>query len=154
MDITLYEWLLFFHILFAAIWVGGSAMLQALYLRIRRATPQRSVDFMSDVEVIGTRVFIPSALILVALGFGLLSEGGWDFGETWIYLALAVFIASFLTGAGFLGPESGRIARLAAERSADDPEVQSRIARVLTISRIELVFLILVILDMVIKPGL
>ena len=154
MDITLYEWLTFFHILFAAIWIGGSMMLQALYLRIRRATPQRSIDFMSDVEVVGTRVFIPSALILVALGFGLVSEGGWEFGETWIILALAVFVASFLTGAGFLGPESGRIARLAEERPADDPEIQSRIARVLLISRIELLFLVLVILDMVIKPGL
>ena len=154
MDITLYEWLLFFHILFAAIWIGGSAMLQALYLRIRRTTPQRSIEFMSDVEVVGTRVFIPSALILVALGFGLAAEGNWDLGETWIYLALAVFVASFLTGAGFLGPESGRIARLAEEKPADDPEIQSRIARVLLISRIELVFLILVILDMVIKPGL
>jgi hypothetical protein len=37
---------------------------------------------------------------------------------------------------------------------ADSPEVQRRIARVVTISRIELVILIAVILDMVLKPGL
>ena len=154
MDITLYEWLLFFHILFAAIWIGGSLMLQALYLRIRRTTPERVMDFFGDVEVVATRVFIPSSLILVALGFGLLSEGNWDFGETWIHLALLVFIASFLTGAGFIGPESGRIRKLAEERGPSDAEVQQRVARVLTISRIELAFLILVILDMVVKPGL
>ena len=154
MDITLYEFLLFAHILFAAIWIGGSAILQALYARIRRTTPTRVIEFFSDVEIVATRVFIPSSLILVALGFGLAAEGDWDLGETWIYIALAIFVASFLTGSVFLGPETGRISRLAAERSAEDAEVQSRIARVLLISRIELVFLILVILDMVAKPGL
>lgn len=154
MDITLYEWLLFFHITFAAIWIGGSTMLQALYLRIRRTTPDRVMEFLGDVEIVSTRVFIPSSLIVVLFGFGLLAEGNWEFGETWIYLALAVYVASFLTGAGFLGPESGRINRLAAERGGADDEVQSRIARLLLVSRVELLFLILVILDMVIKPGL
>jgi uncharacterized membrane protein len=154
MDITLYEFLKFLHITSAAIWVGGSLMLQALYLRIRRTTPDRVMDFFGDVGTVGNRLFIPNNLILVALGFWLASEGNWDLGETWIYIALAVFIASFLTGAGFLGPEAGRIEKLAAERGPADPEVQSRVARVLTVSRIELAFLILVILDMVIKPGL
>ena len=154
MDITLYEWLLFFHILAAAIWIGGSTMLQALYLRIRRTTPDRVMTFFGDVEIVATRLFIPTSLILVALGFGLAAEGNWDLGEAWIYLALAVFVASFLTGSVFLGPESGRIKQLADERGAADSEVQSRVARFLMISRIELLFLILVILDMVIKPGL
>jgi uncharacterized membrane protein len=155
MDITLYEWLLSFHILFAAIWIGGSLMLQALYLRIRRTTPERVMDFFGDVEVVATRVFIPSSLILVLLGFWLLSETpAYEFDQTWVHLALAVFVASFLTGAGFIGPESGRITKLAEERGAADDEVQRRVARVLTISRVELLFLILVILDMVVKPGL
>ena len=39
------------------------------------------------------------------------------------------------------------------ERGAEDPEVQRRIGRVLWISRIELFFLILIVLDMVVKPG-
>ena len=43
---------------------------------------------------------------------------------------------------------------MAEERGPGDSEVQSRVARFLTISRVELVFLILVILDMVIKPWL
>ena len=154
MDITLYEWLLFLHITSVAIWIGGSMMLQVLYLRIRRTTPDRVMDFFGDVEIVGNRLFVPNSLILVALGFWLAAEGSWEIGETWIYLALGVFVASFLTGAGFLGPESGRIGKLAEERGAADSEVQSRIARFLMISRIELLFLILVILDMVIKPGL
>jgi uncharacterized membrane protein len=153
-DVTLYEWLLFGHILMAAAWVGGDIMLQVLNLRIRTADPQRAVDFMGDVEWVGTRLLTPSALILVALGFGMAAEGDWSLGEFWLSFAIAVFLASFITGAAFLGPESGRIGRLAAERPADDPEVQRRIQRVVMISRVELVLLVLVVLDMVIKPWL
>ena len=36
----------------------------------------------------------------------------------------------------------------------DDPEVQARIARVVMISRIELVLLVLIVLDMVAEAGL
>lgn len=153
-DVTLYEWLLFFHILAAAIWVGGATALQALYFRIRRAEPQRMVDFMGDVEVVGTRLFVPASALLVLLGFGLAAEGDWKIGEFWLSFAIAVFVLSFISGSAFLGPESGRISRLAAERPPDDPEIRSRIGRVLLVSRIELVLLILVILDMVVKPGL
>jgi hypothetical protein len=39
-------------------------------------------------------------------------------------------------------------------RPADDPEVQRRIARVLMVSRVELVLLVLIVLDMIAKPGL
>ena len=46
-------------------------MLQALYLRIRRTTPDRVMEFLGDVEIVSTRVFIPSSLIVVVLGFGL-----------------------------------------------------------------------------------
>ena len=154
MHLTLYEALLFLHILAAAIWIGGATLLQILYFRMRAASPQRMVNFMGDAEFVGTRVFAPASLLLVILGFGLVAEGSWDLGDFWILAALAVFLASFVTGVAFLGPENGRIAALAAERPADDPELGSRIRRLLLVSRIELVLLILVILDMVIKPGL
>ena len=66
---------------------------------------------------------------------------------------LIAFLASAITGAGFLGPETGRISKLAGTKGADDPEVQARISRVFLISRIELVLLVLIVLDMVVKPG-
>jgi hypothetical protein len=128
--------------------------MQVLSLRVIAAGPDRTAAFLSDVEWLGTRLLTPSALLVVIFGFGLLSELDYSVGDTWIWLALAAFAASFVAGAGFLGPESGRIGNLVAERGADDPEVQARIRRILLVSRIELVILILVILDMVVKPGL
>ena len=58
-----------------------------------------------------------------------------------------------ITGAGFLGPESARLGKLSAERDPADPEIQQRIKRIFLVSRIDLVVLIVVVADMVFKPG-
>jgi uncharacterized membrane protein len=155
-DVTTYELLLFGHLLFVAVWVGGDVMLQFLALRAIRAAGEHQIAFTRDVEWVGTRVLTPSALLVVAFGFGLISEsqGAYELSQTWIWLGLAAFAASFVAGATFLGPEAGRLGALADERGAEDPEVQRRMRRIFWISRIELIILIAVIFDMVVKPGL
>jgi uncharacterized membrane protein len=154
MDITLSEFLLFAHITFAALWIGGDSMIQLFALRARAAGPQRMAELMSDVEWIGLRFLNPVGLLTAVFGIWLvLKEPAWEFSQFWVSAGLAVFLASFITGAGFLGPETGRIRALMEANGAEDPEVQSRIRRVFLVSRIELVFLILIVLDMVVKPG-
>jgi uncharacterized membrane protein len=149
-----YEFLLFAHLLFVVTWVGTDVCLQVLALRALSAGPENTVAFTADVEWLGTRLLVPSSLLVIVFGVLLVNNVGFDFGDTWIILAFVAFAASFIAGAGFLGPESGRISKLAAERGAEDAEVQARIGRILFVSRIELVILIAVILDMVVKPGL
>ena len=114
------------------------------------------VQMLGDVEWLGTRYLMPSALAVVAFGFALLGQYDdvYELSQFWVSFGLAVFIASFIAGAGFLGPESGRLKTLAASRGANDPEVQQRIRRIFLISRIELVLLIAAIFVMVAKPGL
>jgi hypothetical protein len=155
MDITKYEVLLFAHLFFVSIWVGGDAMIQVFWMRAVAAGPQRKVEFMKDVEWIGQRVLVPSSLGVVAFGIWLVIDSpAWDFSQFFVSFGLAIFLASFLAGSGYLGPETGRIGRLADERPVDDPDLQARIGRVLLVSRIELVLLVLVIFAMTTKPFL
>jgi uncharacterized membrane protein len=53
-------WYTFFksiHVITAAIWVGGAAMIQAYALRIlRTGDGRRQADFAKDTEVVGMRV--------------------------------------------------------------------------------------------------
>ena len=150
-----YEVLLFGHLLAAMVWVGGDLMIQMFYLRARVAGPEAVAQFAKDVEWIGLRVMNIAALLVVVLGVLLVIEvDAYEFSQFWVSAALAMFAVSAITGAGFLGPESGRIAKLSEERGPADPDVQRRIGRILLISRIELVLLILIVLDMVVKPGL
>jgi uncharacterized membrane protein len=150
-----YEFLLFGHLCAVAAWVGGDLMVQMFYLRARAAGPDRVAAFAGDVEWIGLRLLNPASLLVLIFGVLLVIEiDGYEFSQFWIVAGLAMFAASAITGAGFLGPESGRIKALAEDRGPTDPELQRRISRVLLISRIEFVLLVLVILDMVVKPGL
>jgi hypothetical protein len=73
-------------------------------------------------------------------------------GDDWILIGLGLFAVTFLTGALFFGPESGRIAKLIDSEGPDSPAVQPRIRRIIVISRIDLVVLFLIVFDMVVKP--
>ena len=152
--ITLYLTLKSFHVLAAITWVGGAITTQAFAIRVTRSgDAQRLADFASDVKFIGQRMFTFDSLVVLLLGIWMVIIGPWSFGMTWILFALIVFGGSFLLGAGFIGPESGRIGKLIEAEGSSSPEVQRRIKRIFLASRIELVFLILVVFDMVVKPG-
>lgn len=141
------------HVLMAIVWIGGALMIQFFAFRILKERDSvRTAKFAKDVEVISMRTFVPASLILVVLGFVLVHQGSWSY-SFWIVFAIVVWALSFVHGAAFLGPESGRIAKLIAERGGIDAEVQSRIERILLLSRIETAFIALIAMDMVLKPG-
>jgi uncharacterized membrane protein len=149
-------WYTFFksvHVVTAVVWVGGAAMIQAFALRIlATGDGRRQAEFAKDTEVVGMRVFIPSSLILVLAAIGMMVNLHWSWSQNWIILGLIAFALSFGIGAGFLGPEGGRIAKLIEQHGPDAPVVKARIRRILTISRCELVVLLTVIVNMVVKP--
>jgi uncharacterized membrane protein len=151
-----YKWLLAFHILLAVVWVGSNTAIQILVIRARRAGGERIAYLASEIEWYGTRVLLPTALTLVILGFILLHEssGAYDLGQGWVLFGFLVWVFSTVVGAGYLGPESGRLGKLVDERGPDDPEYQRRLGRIFIVSRIELLLLILAVLDMTVKPGL
>src|SRR5690242_5104490 len=143
-----YKWFLAFHILLAVIWVGSNTAIQIFVIRAKRAGADRIAYFASEIEWYGTRILIPSALVLIVLGFLLLHESGgaYDLGQGWVTFGFVVWILSFITGAGYLGPESGRLGKLVDERGPEDPEYRRRLDRIFIVSRIELLLLILVVL--------
>lgn len=141
------------HVLMAIVWVGGALYVQLLAFRILREDERgRLARFSKDIEAIGIRTFLPASLVLVVLGFVLMSSGNWPYAF-WIVFAIAVWLVSFVLGAFFLGPESGRIGKLLDDRDGVDTEIQERIERLLLYSRIDLVLLALAAMDMVLKPG-
>ena len=148
-----YEIFLFGHLLGVIAWVGTNIGLTFLTLRVKARGPESTMEFAHDVNWLGTRLQMPASLLVLVFGFLLVNKVGYSLGDAWISFALAVYLFSFILGAGFLGPESGRIAAIAEERGPTDPEAQRRLGRVLLLGRIELVLLILVVLDMVVKPG-
>ena len=104
------------------------------------------LDFAQRLKRRGRSVLIRAPLVTSGRRF--LARGPWrTFG-------FIVWLLSFIVGAGYLGPESGRLSKLVEERGPEDPEYLRRLGRIFVVSRIELLLLILVVLDMAVKPGL
>jgi uncharacterized membrane protein len=149
-----YELLLFVHVLTAVVWVGGALSLQVLAIRAERsADAGRVANFATEAEWVGSRVFLPSSIVLLLAGIGLTLEGDWGFTTPWVLLGLIAYGLSALTGSLFLGPESGRIGKMIADVGPQDPDVLARIKRIFLVSRIELVVLLFIVFDMTVKPG-
>jgi uncharacterized membrane protein YjjP (DUF1212 family) len=108
--------------------------------------------FSRDISRIAMTTFIPASLLLFVSGFGLVQKGNWSWSG-WLIFALVVWAASFLSGALYLGPQSKKLGDAMAEHGFESPEAQGRLSNILNHSRLELLFLILVVCDMVLKPG-
>ena len=151
---TLYDFLKFLHVLFAATWIGTAVQQQFAAARAQATgDPAKVAEFADDAEWYGKRLFAPVSGLTALMGVLLVIESGWEFTDTWIIIGIALFIVSTVIGAGFLSPESGRIRDVVREKGLDDPQVKARIARINTIVRIDFALLVLVVADMVIKPG-
>lgn len=151
-----YEILKFVHILMAAIWVGGALAIQVLAARIRgESDGMRLAALSRDAGFMGERIFAPASGILLLAGILMVIDSpAWDFDDTFVVIGLVGWAATLVTGLFFLTPESKRVGALMEERGPQDPGAQAGVKRLLAIAKIDAVVLILVIFNMVVKPGL
>jgi uncharacterized membrane protein len=151
---TRYELLLFLHVAAAIIWLGAAMVTQFFAFRAERLRdPAEVYRVASDAEWLTLRLFVPASLAVLLFGIGLVLDGPWSFEQLWITLGLAGYAFSFFLGILFLGPESGRIAKLVEAHGLEHEEVLARIRRILAFSRFELAVLFTVVLDMTLKPS-
>jgi uncharacterized membrane protein len=154
--IDLYDWLKAFHVFLAVVWVGGAIALQILAIRLVRTNDTaRMAAFAGEAEWVGMRVFAPASGLLLILGVWMVIDSpDWDFDQLWVLAAIAMFAYSFLTGLLYIGPQSGRLKKLYEAEGSSSPAAVTVLRRVFLVSRIELVLLVLIVFDMVLKPGL
>jgi uncharacterized membrane protein len=151
---NLYDFLKSVHVLAAVIWVGGAFSMQFLGTRaVSSRDPEKMAAFGQNAEWLGSRVYMPASLVVLASGIWAVFDGSWSWGDFWILWGLAGVAFSAIVGAAYLGPESARIGALSAQRGPDDSEVVRRRDRLVLVSRIELVILLSVVFVMVTKPG-
>jgi hypothetical protein len=89
---------------------------------------------------------------VVGFGFWMVQEGDLGDDARWLQIGIAGWIASFVIGAGYLGPHASKLAKLLDQRPPEDDEVQDLIRRILLVARIDAVILLVVVFDMTAKP--
>jgi uncharacterized membrane protein len=154
-SLGVYNAMKFVHVLAAIVWVGSGlfTLIQATRL-LRMNDTVKLAAFAKDVEFWGLRLFTPASLIVLIAGVAMvLYHPGLGFSDAWILLGLIGYGLTFLTGAFYLGPTSGKLARMVDTRPPDDPEIGRGIRRIFAISRVDQTVILLVVADMVFKPG-
>ena len=143
------------HVLAAILWLGGGAAITLLAWQAQRTKDNAQLlQIGKQAEWLSMRLFVPSALVVVAMGVVLMHKGDWGYGHFWTLFGLIAWGVSFVVGAAFLGPEAGRLAKLIETKGPEDPDVAARASRIISVARADVVLILLVAADMVAKPFL
>jgi uncharacterized membrane protein len=151
---ALYDWLLFAHIVAAMVWVGGGVVLAALAVAtLRGGEAQAVARFVGSLRVIGPGVLAPATIAVLGLGIWLvLDSAAWDFGQTWVQLALALIAVAI--GVGAVHQSRAAISAQRAIDRGDHAEARRRLLHWTWGYAVVVAVLIAIAWDMVFKPGL
>jgi uncharacterized membrane protein len=141
------------HVGFAVIWIGGGFLLTTLGLIAERQNdPEGIAAVAKQAAMVGEKLFTPASAIVLAAGIAMMINTNWGWGHFWITAGLVGFASTFVTGLGFLAPRSKKVHHLIQTVGTNAPETQAAIKEILLIARIDVAVLLLVIVDMVVKP--
>jgi uncharacterized membrane protein len=149
-----YEIVKYVHIVCAIIWVGGAAYSQVLGVFVARSDDPADVPKLANnFARIGMLLFLPASIILFVAGL-IMTVSRWSFTQTWISIAIALWLVSVISGAVYVGP---RLAKMAGAFDAEGPTSSTGLGllrKVILVSRAELVMLFVIVGLMVFKPTL
>jgi uncharacterized membrane protein len=150
---TWFEFWLFVHVLSAIVWVGGGVAIQFVGILTKRAAdPAKSAFFIRNVSWIVMRVFLPSAVLVLISGVGLVETGFWDYDETFVSVGIVLWAAVSLIAFGFLGRAMAR-AGAQLDTEGPGPPLMLRIRNLVWTSRALLATLVVIVFLMTVKPG-
>ena len=125
-----YEWLLFLHVTGAFLVIGGAVM--AGVFNVSALRTERPSDVALFFRFARVAVAAVGVGMVLTLGFGLwlVHDVGYGWGETWIVLALVLWVLSNALG-GIGGKRERKVRelaeRLTAEGDLPSPELSARL---------------------------
>jgi uncharacterized membrane protein len=158
--VSLDDWALALHVLSAFSWVAGLIVFWVLVVAVRNVdTPGDTIRMQPMVRVGGIAVGV-GALGTIALGIFLaLSYGGYDLWDGWIIAAIVLWAAASAAGSR-TGAEYNRGMQRAQElesagRTGPDADLLAlnRTSRGLLLHTVTSVLTLLIVIDMIWKPG-
>jgi uncharacterized membrane protein len=149
---TLYELLLFVHIVGVAVWVGGSIMLGFVGARIQ-ATGDAAfrARFARSAGIVGPVIGVSAVLIVASGAWMVVESDAIELAQVWVWLSLALFLLSAIVGGVYFAPASNRI--VAALEGGRIEEADRRAGVFNLVSRLDTLLLLVILGLMVFKPG-
>jgi len=157
--VSLYQWLLFFHVTGAFFLIGGIVVAGTLNLAaILKDRPPSQVATLYGLIRFAVPLIGAGLLLTLAIGLWLVHNVGYSYGDTWIVLAIVLWVVASALGNvdGKYQRQTGELAaRLAAEGDVSSPELRARLRnpRALVISYGSGLMAFAVLGLMIWKPG-
>lgn len=149
----MYRFLLLLHVMAATVWVGGALVVQLLGVRVQRsADPTDLPRLARHVEAVGNVAFLPAAALLLLSG-AVMTAQVWAFSQTWILIAIVLWLLSAVAGGVYLAPRAKRVVALFEAEGPTSVTARRLMARLFVVSRIELASFAVILALMVYKPG-
>ncbi len=149
----MYRFLLLLHVMAATVWVGGAVVVQLLGVRVQRsADPTDLPRLARHVEAVGNVAFVPAAVLLLLSG-AVMTAQVWAFSQTWILIAIVLWLLSAVAGGVYLAPRAKRVVALFEAEGPTSVTARRLMARLFVVSRIELASFAVILALMVYKPG-
>jgi uncharacterized membrane protein len=141
------------HVGAAVVWVGGGLFITIIAVLAELANDDDQLLQIGHwAETVAGRLFPVMSFVVLGFGIAMTSNGDIPYNQFWIIFGLIAWALSAATGILFLGPESKRLNKAAAEHGPQAPEVQARLRRILLVVRVDVALMFLIVFDMVAKP--
>ena len=151
---SLYEFLVIVHIVAASIWIGGGTLIAVIAARTWAVRGDAQVIELSRIgDFVGNRVFAPATLLLIITGVWAVTEGPWEFEQTWVTIGFTAWTLGFLIAIFWHRTEGSRIRQAVGSGGAASAGARRVATASLLVGVLELAILVVAVWAMVTKPG-
>lgn len=144
-----YDTLALIHSIAAYVWFGalfGSLVFATL--ASRRSADGALVGAFAMLRF-STRIGLPAAVILMIAGIWMMTEGGINWGATWISIGFLIWILAAVGGSGLMHPT----ARKLRTSAVGSPEATAYAKRIIWIGAAQIILIAIAIWAMSAQPG-
>jgi uncharacterized membrane protein len=151
--VSLYESLLFVHVLAAAAWFGAALLSVVLMeLAVRAQDIAWIMRFGEYDDTLAKVLFIPSALLVLITGVALVFEGPWSFTDDgWVLAGIVLLAGIFALGLGTIVPAGKKLVALGSS-GAPQAELQDQLRKLRLLSWLDVALLAVALFVMTTKP--
>ena len=150
---TSYEFLVLLHITSVIVWLGAGFTMDLLFLRAERTGNPTDLGKTGEFqEWLVPRLFIPFGVLALVSGVLLVFDGPWSFDDLWILIGLGGWIAAWGVGFLVIRPQGEKMKEIVMQHGPTSMEAERQARLLAVVSRVQLLSLFLIVVDMVLKP--
>ena len=153
MDLTLYSFLKFLHVLMAVVAVGFNASYGIWLGRVAKE-PEHTAHVLRGIKVLDDRFATPAYVLLLVFGMAMVWESGISLGTFWLAASLVLYVVLVGVAVGGYTPALRRLVELAEAGRISSDEYRAVASRGGLLGGILGVIVVVIIFFMVTKPTL